>query len=391
MVKTSSVNTQSLFVVVTGLGNSGKTQQILYLLRAEVDGQPVATPTLYLIAEASGEGTAGEVLLDPSRCCVWPVACCEDAVLAVEACFPHSGALTLGAAKAKWHRHVCGLADAGGAPRPPAPAASARDGEVLRSVVVDTMSTLYKGSDDRHGELLKAESEKKRPGSSRDRAGKKDAPWNDLRITGGGAAKQCKHLVNVLNGATQHHRGLICLVTVHTTGAVQLVAGGEGEPTQAIVCGEVPDLGSAKPTAAGINVPGYSATWNTLAAKANIVVHCIADVPDYSRLSMSEINDPTKAPAVKFGLITAKGSYPGRGPVMWVKSQGGEGPFGYFSCMPRVWHPDVPCDDVINTEVSSDPITDKNGVVIGHTPKPSVGAMIAYALKLYRADQSGGA
>src|SRR6185503_3960678 len=108
-VKTPA-NTQSLFVIVTGLGNSGKTQQVLELLEAEVDGQPIATPTLYLLAESSGEGTAGKVLLDPDRCCVWPVATCEDAVVAVEACFPHSGSLTLGAAKVKWHKHVCALA-----------------------------------------------------------------------------------------------------------------------------------------------------------------------------------------------------------------------------------------------------------------------------------------
>ena len=382
---------QSLFVVVTGLGNSGKTQQILYLLKAEVDGQPVATPTLYLMAEASAEGTAGEVLLDPSRCCVWPVSCCEDATEAIEACFPTRGGglpLTLGEAKAKWHQHVTALAkEAKGTAPPPMPP-SPRDGERLRSVVVDTMSTLYKGSDIRHGRLLQAEAEKKRPGSSKDRAGKKDAPWNDLRITGGGAAKQCKYLVDVLNGTVQHHRGLICLVSVHTKDATTLVSGGEGEPAVKVVCGETPDLGANNPTMAGINVPGFSATWNSLAAKANVVVHCYADVPDYSRVPVADVNDPAKAPPIKYGLITAKGIYPNRGSVMWVKNQGGEGPLGYFGAMPRVWHPDVPCDAGVNEMVSGERLPDAPDGSRRYMPVPSIGAMIAYALRQYAEQQA---
>ena len=45
--------------------------------RAKLNGEPIATPTLYILAESSAEGTAGEVLLDPSRCCVWPAADCD--------------------------------------------------------------------------------------------------------------------------------------------------------------------------------------------------------------------------------------------------------------------------------------------------------------------------
>jgi len=355
---------QSVAIAITGAVNSGKTWQILSLLTAEVDGEPIATPTLYILAEASAEGTAGEVLLDPSRCCVWPATDCEEALDAVLACFPDSGPLTLGEAKAKAYAYVVKRAASEHRVPPPPPKPSARDGELL-----DTMSTLYAGSAITGGRHLKKEAEEKAKRSIGPRAGKKDAPWNDPRNLGLYAAKQCGDLIDRLNGVTQHHRGLILLCTVHTCPAVEIMSGAEGEPPTMMAVGETPNLGAAKPVKAGLNIPSYSATWNSLAAKMNIIWHCIEDVPNFDRTRREEINS---GPGCIHAVITAKGkNYPNVGTVLWAKRQGGEGPLGIFNELPAYWHQDVPCDPAIATISSG----------------PSIGAALAYATKVWRAQQ----
>jgi hypothetical protein len=362
-----TILSSSVAICITGAVNSGKTWQILSLLTAEVDGEPIATPTLYVLAEASAEGTAGEVLLDPSRCCVWPATDCEDALEAVLACFPESGPLTLGEAKAAAYKSVCRRAANDKRVPPPPPPASTRDGELLRSIVVDTMSTLYTGSAITGGRILKREAEAKGGGKPMvQRAGKQGAPWNDPRNLGLYAAKQCGDLIDRLNGVTQHHRGLILLVTVHTCPAIEMVSGAEGEAPVSMAVGETPKLGAPKAVKSGMNIPAFSATWDALAAKMNIIWHVGEDVPDFRSTPRADINGGEKPPEVFHFAITMKGrNYPNLGSVLWVKRQGGEGPLGIFNELPMYWHPSVPC------ELGISAISPKG---------PNLGAVLAYAI-----------
>ena len=50
MTTVTTLASQSLFVIITGAVNTGKSYQITSLLTAHVDGEPVATPTLYQIS-----------------------------------------------------------------------------------------------------------------------------------------------------------------------------------------------------------------------------------------------------------------------------------------------------------------------------------------------------
>lgn len=364
-----TILSSSVAICITGAVGSGKTWQILSLLTAEVDGEPVATPTLYILAEASAEGTAGEVLLDPSRCCVWPATDCEEALEAVLACFPESGPLTLGEAKAAAYKAIVRRAANEHRVPPPPPKASDRDGELLRSIVVDTMSTLYAGSAITGGRILKKEAEAKSGGKSAGpRAGKQGAPWNDPRNLGLYAAKQCGDLIDRLNGVTQHHRGLILLVTVHTCPAIELMSAGDGEAPVAMAVGETPSLGAPKAVKSGMNIPAFSATWNALAAKMNVVWHMFEDVPDFRSTNRADLNGNggEKAPEVLHGAITMNGkNYPNLGSVLWVKRQGGDGPLGIFNELPGFWHPSVPCP---------------MGIAAISPSGPNLGAVLAYAI-----------
>jgi hypothetical protein len=362
-----TILSSSVAICITGAVNSGKTWQILSLLTAEVDGEPIATPTLYILAEASAEGTAGEVLLDPSRCCVWPATDCEDALEAVLACFPESGPLTLGEAKAAAYKSIVKRAANDKRVPPPPPPASTRDGELLRSIVVDTASTLYAGSAITGGRVLKKEAESKNGGRPLGQiAGKKGAPWNDPRNLGLYAAKQCGDLIDRLNGVTQNHRGLILLVTVHTCPAIEMISGAEGEAPVSMAVGETPRLGAPKAVKSGMNIPAFSTTWDALAAKCNIVWHMFEDVPDFQRTQRADLNGGAdKSPEVLHGAITMKGrNYPNLGSVLWVKRQGGEGPLGIFNELPAFWHPAVPCDPGI----------------AAISRGPNLGAVLAYAI-----------
>lgn len=359
---------QSLFVVITGAIGTGKTQQILTLLRAEVDGEPVATPTLYILAESSAEGTAGAVLLDPSLCAVWPAVDCEEAIDALRACFPDSGPKTLGEAKAAAYKHVVDRCKAENRVPPPPPAKSVHDAEVLRSLCVDTASTLYMGSVRTGRRKLEAETDAKHRG----RAGKKDASYNDDRQNHGYAARVCGDLIDRLNGVSMHHRGLITLVTVHTCPAIVSIAGGPGEPARDQAQGETPLLGSPKTVKDGIIAPAYSRTWDALAAKANVIWHTFATVPDMSNVKFADINRFAAENPSRHGVITKRGNYPKIGPVQWVKSQGGDGPHGIFAALPAVWHPDA---DVPN---------DVKAIL----PAPDLGMVVAYAIKEWRTVQA---
>ena len=362
--------TQSLFVVITGAVGAGKTEQIHSLLKAKVDDECIATPTLYILAEDSAWGTAGEVLLDPSRSVVWPAADCEQARKAVDACFPDSGPVTLGEAKAKMYKAAVELSVVEERRPPPPPDASPNDHVTMRSVVADTASTLYKGSVVTGLRKLEAETK----AENRGRAGKKDAPYNDARMGHGYAARVCGDFIDRLNRASMSHRGLITMVTVHTGPAVVSISGGPGEPTQDVVCGEAPMLGSTKKVQAGLCVPGFSVTWNALAAKANVIWHAFASVPDMANVRLADLNAFAAANPSKHGVVTRRGSYPGLGQIMWVKSQGGEGPLGIFTQLPAMWHPDAAPDGV-------------PGISVG----PDLGKVVAYAMQSYRDEQRAAA
>ena len=378
MTTVTNLASQSLFVIITGAVNTGKSYQITSLLTAHVDGEPVATPTLFLLAEASGEGTAAEVLNDPGLCCVWPVADCDEAIEALQECFSKAGPVTLGEAKRRWHKVACrrvadenlrALAeDKSARPMDPPPplASSPRDGIVLRSVVVDTGTSLYQGSINTYVRNSMAEAEKKQKGSSKDRSGKKDAPWNNSMNTNAFAAARFQAFTDRLNAVTQHTRGLIALVTVHTRPSVRLMAA-EGGEKQQVVVGETPALGATKIGDVGLAANGYSATWSILAGKANVIWHCFDDVPDLSNVATDDLNAPTTK-RVTYGVITDKCKTAKRGVVDWVKRQGGEGPWSIFDSLPMYWHPNVKCD----------PAT------AAFSPTPNIGKVVAFALKAAR-------
>lgn len=364
---TAPILPQSLFVVLTGAVGSGKSWQGQRLLLAEVGGERVCAPAVYGLAEASAEGTAGEVLLDPAACLVWPVADCEDAMHMVRTCFPSSGPLTLGAARAALHKLQVDRAIAEKAEPPPQPAATARDGERLRACVLDTATTLYKGSVATARRKLKAESK------DSGKAGKQGAAYNDDRHLHGYAARVCKDLVDALGGLNRH-RGLVVLVTVHTRAAMQTTttknADGQDE-VRAVAVGEAPNLGSSKDVQQGILVSAYSESWDTLAAKANVVLHCYASVPNLRTENDADVNAAAEAVGVRHGVITMRATYKGLGSVLWAKRQGGEGPLGIFASLPAVWHPDVPNS-------------------MGERYKsPDLGVVISRAVEAYRAEQEG--
>ena len=369
---TSPLTTQSLFVIITGAVNAGKSFQLLSILDAEVDGHSVATPTLFLVAESSSEGTIGAILNDPSRACVWPVKDCEDATRALTACFPRSGPVTLGDAKRLWYAQAVKLAEADKVAPPAPPVASPNDRILLRSAVIDTMTTLYRGSTMTAKRLYEAEAAKKNKGLPVETVNKKEDPsLNDMNLHQY-AARVCGLLIDRLNAVTAH-RGTMVFVTVHTCPAHVHVQGAAGEPTIKMTVGETPNLGANAPVKLGLSVPSFSQTWNNLAAKANIVVHSFAAIPEYGATGLDNINSD-KAPSVVYGIITDRGvDYPKIGSVLWAKRQDGDGPWAYLSQMPRYWHPAAKCDDVIKERVSA---------------TPNLGAMLRFSIQQYVAAQA---
>jgi len=336
--------TQSLFAILTGAGNSGKTYQILTVLQAMVDGEALALPCLYVLAEPSAWGTAGEVMNDPSKCVVWPAADCDDAYRAVVECFPDSGPVTLGQAKALMHKSIVDKCKEDKTVPPPPPAPSKNDGAGLRCIVVDTGSTLYKGSVATARMLAMRTAGVKQ--GDKPKFGIKGAPWNDNRQTGGYAAARMGQLIDLLNGVTTRHRGLIALVSCHTCPAYKFMAGAPGEEPVKYAEGECPDLGATATSATGVSVDATSATWRSLSAKANLVWYCFRTTPDFSNVRPELINASAAAEAgPQHGVITMAGKYPNLGPVMWPKRQGGEGPLGVFASLPPYWHPDSPVPD----------------------------------------------
>lgn len=361
-----TILSQTMFAVLTGAVNSGKSFQILSVLTAQVDGDRFALPCLFIMAEASGEGTAGAVLNDPGACVVWPCSDCEQALEALRECFPESGPLTLGQAKAAAHKALVARSVKSESAPPRPPPAHLNDALYLRSLVVDTASTLYHGSvATAYRELLAAAG-----GKAVARSGGKGAEYNDPRKTNALAAKRCGDMLDRLNGIAMRHRGLIILVSCHTAPAMQ--ARGD----DAVCVGEGPYLGALKTADAGVTVPGYSASWNSLAAKATVVWHCFETAPDLRGKTLAEVNALASAPnAGAYGVITKKGTYPGLGAVLWVKRQGGDGPLGLFGDLPAYWHPSATVPENIASLI----------------PTPNLGRVLEVAIELSRTDTQSAA
>jgi hypothetical protein len=363
---------QSFFAVMTGAINSGKSFQLASVLTAEVDGERFALPCAVLLAESSGEGTLGEVLLDPGACVVWPCSNCEQATEALVALFPYAGPLTLGAAKQAAHaalvrRNAEQAAKDPKAERPappPAPVAHPNDGKPLRALAVDTASTLYNGSEKQAYRMFLEQA----GGKATVKPGGKGSEYNDPRESHKMAAKRCGDMLDRLNGIAMAHRGLLVLVSCHTGPAMQ--AQSNGEP---VCVGEVPILGGPKLMAANVDVPGFSTTWDALAAKANVVWHCFETVPDFrGAATIQDINaraaEADAEGAACRGVITRKGKFPALGTVLWVKRQGGDGPLGIFAQLPAYWHPAVQVPDYITAA----------------SPTPNLGRVLAYAIVAHR-------
>lgn len=351
---------QSAFIVVTGAINSGKTFQLQSVLLAEVDGDRFALPCAVLLAEASGEGTMGEVLLDAGACVVWPCSNCEQATEALVALFPDSGPLTLGAAKVVAHKALVARSVKSESVPPAPPLPHKNDNLRLRSLAVDTASTLYNGSVSEAYRQLLTEAGGGRAGVKAGGQKGGDARYNDPRELHKFAAKRCGDMLDRLNGIAMAHRGLIVLVSCHTGPAMQSRA--TGEP---VCVGEVPMLGGPKLMEAGVDVPGFSRTWDALAAKANVVWHCFETVPDFRGRPLAEVNTSAVDASECCGVVTRKGKYPGLGSVLWVKRQNGDGPLGIFGTLPAYWHASVPVPEHI-TAIS---------------PTPNLGRVLAYAIE----------
>ena len=377
-MNTEPILPASLCIVITGSTNDGKSYQVLSLLNAQHDDEDLATPTLVIVAEASSYGTLGEVLLDPSRACVWPASDCTEAMAALSACFPDSGAVTFGEAKQRMHAHFTAVAKADKKPPPPAPKSSPRDHIRLRSLVIDTLSTLYKGSVATAQRGLQVEGGASLPTAgapiAAPRIGKKGASWNDDRMPHAFAARTCGQFIDHINRVAAHCHGVLIVATVHTCPAMETYSTGNEEKVR--VVGSAPMLGAVRDLKIGINAAAYSATWMALSAKANIVVHAFRRAPDLSVVSDDDLNSEADANGeawggVTYGLITQAAIYKALGAVGWVKRQDSSACYGAFSLMPRYWHEQVPN----NTETT-----------LGrYIASPSLGAILEYAVLSFRA------
>ena len=244
---------QSMLLVLTGAVNEGKTTQLVSIIGAvDLDTKAqLFTPCLFLVAEASSYGTAGRILTDPALCVVWPVADCDEAVDALRECFPDGGPLTIAEARAREHAARCKAADKDKRPRPPAPAPlPANIGSLtLRSVAIDTISTLYQGSAKTAANIAREEiasGANKRIKSTR--STNNNGAMNNSMDQGRFAANRCQILIDRLNGITQHHRGVLVVVTCHTRPleADEITGSGEQATTVCRVIGSAPSLGATK-------------------------------------------------------------------------------------------------------------------------------------------------
>lgn len=357
----------SAFVILTGNINDGKTHQMKSLLEAVgEDGEPLVAPVLMLIAEASGEGTAGDFIADESLCLVWGVHTADDADDVLAKVFPpNRGPLTLGEARRlKWEAD-CEIAKASKQAPPPPPKPTKRDHMVIRAIGVDSGSTLYAS------QMVKFGNEAREANRGQNVKRGKDTSTN-TRDQAKLAAARMVALIDRLNGITQRHRGTLVVVACHVRRQIeQMTTGGPGtgSPLEVHrdVVGWAPDLGASEAVRAGVLATGYSATWQHLAAKANIIWHLFSVAPDFRQVQKTDIN--TRGYRMTYGAITMRGNYP-EGQVMWVKRQGGSGWLGFFDELPPYWHESAPWE---HSEVY---------------PSPDLGAVLSHCVRTWRERQA---
>jgi hypothetical protein len=118
---------------------------------------------------------------------------------------------------------------------------------------------------------------------------------------------------------------------------------------------------------AGCLATGYSALWQNLAFKANVIWHLFAVTPDFRQIPRAKVNEANMRPT--FGAITMRGKYADLGDVSWVKRQGGDGWLGSFDSLPPYWHPDAPWDGG------------------DQWPGPDLGAVLAHCVSVWRKGQ----
>ena len=392
----------SLFIVNTAQGNNGKTFQMMRLLMAQVPGEnrPAVAPALVIVVEASTEGTAGDLLGDESMCLVWPVATFEEAQRVLVTCFPWGlPPLTLGEARLARHKSEVDKATAAKRPPPSPPTPTARDAWPLRSVAVESISTLHRAQKTAISNAAREEHARKfRPktgaGSVADHVppsiSGKDLE-NDQKRVAGLAARPAQDFVDALSALTVRHRGMLVVVACHTRSQIEVsVVGGnesgQGGERREFASGEAPDFGAPKTIAQGLISTSYSDLWNSLHAKANYVWHLFARTPDFQREPLVNVNAVERD--VVFGAVTARGKYPELGHVGWVKRQGG-GWLKYFDAAPRIWAPDVPwagdSEDVFHEFVAGLPLTETwNG-------GPDMGLLLELCLREHRSPMQSAA
>jgi hypothetical protein len=354
----------SAFVVLTGNINVGKTYQMTRLLEATDEaGSPIVAPILVITGESSGEGTAGDFYADPSRCLVWGATTCDDAFDILGKVFPEGrGPLTLGEARMEQWKSACELAKASKQTQPPAPAKTPRDAMLVRAVAVDSISTLYAGQMVKVGNDARAKGGAAKAMKSAEASAREQAKV---------AAPRCIALIDRLNGITQRHRGTLVVVACHVRKQVEQSTSAEGEMFRAVV-GWAPDLGRPEEVRAGILATGYSALWQHLAAKANIIWHLFAEAPDFRQVPLAELNT-REGMAPTYGAITMRGHFAKLGQVMWVKRQGGDGWLGFFDRLPPYWHKSAPWE---------------HGDAY---PTPDLGAVLSHCVAAWRERRQGAA
>lgn len=356
----------SAFIVCTGNTNDGKSYQEERLLAAEIDGRPLIAPVLMLVASASTEGPAGEIMSDESMCLVWPVTTCDDALDALTTCFPEGRTpLTLGEARAKHHEKKAAEAKAGGLPPPPAPRPTPRDAWPLRAVAVDEISALYSG------QMASVGNAARKPGGAKPEKVMKSAEVS-MREQAKVAMPRCIALIDRLSGICQRHRGTLVFVACHVRKQIEQMKTSDGEVFRSVV-GWAPDLGRPEEVKAGVLATGYSTLWQTLAFKANNIWHLFSIAPDLQQVPLAEINRPGPGRRPTYGAITMRGTYPTIGHVGWVKRQGGDGWLGFFDELPPFWHPSAPWEHGEDF------------------PSPDLGAVLVQCVQSWRERQRGGA
>lgn len=333
----------SLFLIVTGQGNNGKSYQLSRLLRARAPGgEHACLPAVVLRAESSSEGTMGDLLADDERVLSWPAPNCDDAIAALKVLFPAGqGPVTFGAARRLRRQQAADEARAAKSPPPPEPAKGPLDHLPIRSVFAESLSKMHKGQLDRVRDDFNSARGR---GSGRQSIDGKDQENNNMRVAGL-AAGRATVLVDYLNAAAKHPLLVACAVHTRPAVAIDLIGGDErGKGAEKVVrlIGEAPDLGAPLANAKTLYANGYAAVWNHLATSANVIAHAYATTHDFSAAGLEDINaaDPDYDP--KFGLVCTRGTYPGLGYVGWSKRQECDGWLGNFALAPRLWHPDVP-------------------------------------------------